>query len=268
MRTPTILSKTSKVGKFKMSISEDERLSQLIRDYIEIGSTVQSTRIWPPSKSLQFHDSPTFFSLQEIMEESTDAETEIYGKILSYYKEKEMKHMERINNSRKWIVFRLELDNCEAHLCQTSWSTPFGKPQDFQFKGEYEYVEVIKIDKNGCKKERLIVDIDFRTQFEVSRPTQNYQELINGLPLIFVGTEEKLEKLISLISGAAKRSLKERGLHVPPWRKATYMHSKWFSKNCKKVSFSELDFSSYNFPNNNDNNNNNNGINGCFQDFL
>lgn len=111
--------------------------------------------------------------------------------------------------------------------------------QVFQFRDDYEYVEVMMRDSNN-KEVRLIVDIDFRTQFEVARPTQVYQELTNALPLIFVGTEDKLEKLISLICSAIKQSLKEKGLHIPPWRKVSYMHSKWLSHNCKRVSFSEL----------------------------
>lgn len=132
----------------------------------------------------------------------------------------------------------------------------------FQFRGEYEYVDVMMRDQiNGCDETmRLIVDIDFKTQFELARPTPNYQELINALPHIFVGTQDKLEKLISFVCTAAKHSLTERGLHIPPWRKQSYMHSKWLSHNCKKLSFSELSILNNYTPKN--------GIMGCFQDFL
>ncbi|KAI3460504.1 hypothetical protein Pfo_017167 [Paulownia fortunei] len=248
----------------KMSISEDEKLSQIIKDYIESGSTVTDSCFFPPSQPLQVDDNPIYFSLQEIMEETPDAETEVYGKILFYLKD--MESMEKLNKLKKWIVFRLEMDNYEAHLCKTSWSTPFGPPSVFQFRGDYEYVDVVMTDKNGCKEVRLIVDIDFRGQFELARPTPNYQELTNALPSIFVGTEEKLEKLISLICSAAKQSLRERGLHIPPWRKASYMHSKWLSHNCKRVSFSELNLSSP--PYIPKNGNGNGSGSGCFLDFL
>ncbi|KAK6131062.1 hypothetical protein DH2020_035192 [Rehmannia glutinosa] len=241
-----------------MSISsEDEKLFLMFK--FEIGSTLSDSFFLHPSQPLQVDDCPIYFSLQEIMEEITDAETEVYGKILFYLKYMESK--EKLNNLKKWIVFRLEMDNYEAHLCKTSWSTPFGPPSVFQFQGDYEYVDVIMRDKNGSKEERLIVDIDFRTQFELARPTQNYQELTNALPLIFVGTEEKLEKLISLICSAAKQSLREKGLHIPPWRKASYMHSKWFSHDCRRISFSELKLSPYYA-------NIGNIGNGCFNDFL
>lgn len=83
---------------------------------------------------------------------------------------------------------------------------------------------------------RLIVDIDFKSQFELARPTQAYKELTNVLPSIFVGQEEELNKIISLLCSAAKQSLNERGLHIPPWRTSTYMHSKWLSAGCQKCS--------------------------------
>jgi uncharacterized protein (TIGR01615 family) len=100
--------------------------------------------------------------------------------------------------------------------------------------GEYEYIEVIIEDeKNINDPMRLIVDIDFKSQFELARPTEYYKELTNSLPLIFVGRENKLSKIISLLCSAAKQSLREKGLHVPPWRTNAYMQSKWLSR-CHK----------------------------------
>jgi len=97
--------------------------------------------------------------------------------------------------------------------------------------GEYEYIEVVIEDENNIDDApmRLIIDIDFKSQFELARPTQYYKELIDSLPLIFVGRENKLCKIISLLCSAAKQSLREKGLHVPPWRTTTYMQSKWLS---------------------------------------
>lgn len=94
-------------------------------------------------------------------------------------------------------------------------------------------------NENGTTKQptRLIVDMDFRSQFELARPTATYTELTNALPSIFVGTEEKLNRILSLLCSAAKQSLKDSGLHIPPWRKLSYMKSKWLPESCKKVSF-------------------------------
>ena len=99
--------------------------------------------------------------------------------------------------------------------------------------GEYEYIEVITEGENNANPVRLIVDTDFRSQFELARPTQYYKELTDSVPVIFVGTENKLCKIISLLCSAAKQSLREKGLHVPPWRTTRYMQSKWLSR-CQK----------------------------------
>jgi uncharacterized protein (TIGR01615 family) len=109
-----------------------------------------------------------------------------------------------------------------------------------QFSGDYEYIDVMVRDNNNGdeKPTRLIVDIDFRSHFELARPTATYKEITNTIPSVFVGTEEKLKNIISLLCSAAEQSLKDRGLHIPPWRKATYMQSKWLSQDCKKVPIS------------------------------
>ena len=63
----------------------------------------------------------------------------------------------------------------------------------FEFTVDYEYVDVMMKDKShGGEAVRLIVDMDFRSQFELARPTSTYLELLSSLPSIFVGTEEKL----------------------------------------------------------------------------
>lgn len=107
----------------------------------------------------------------------------------------------------------------------------------FEFTGVYEYIDVMTTGE----VKRLIVDMDFKSQFVLARQTQVYSELINALPCIFVGTEEKLNSIVSLICNAAEQCLREKGLHIPPWRKARYMQSKWLSQNCKKVPFSPFE---------------------------
>ncbi|XP_073020475.1 uncharacterized protein [Primulina eburnea] len=249
-------------------ISQGDRLSQLIRDYFESGgSTVTDPVFYLPSQSSQFDDDlPTYYysSLQEILEDHTEAEIEIYTKVLMYLRDVDELGLKNINNLRKWIVYRLEMDNYEAHLCQTSWSTPFDCPSvSYYFPGNYEYVEVVMIDKDGGSERevRLIVDLDFRTEFTLARPTPNYEQLRDALPLIFVGIEEKIDKLVSLVCSAAKQSLTERGLHIPPWRKESHMKSKWLSTNRKRVSSAEFTscLSTYNMTQNG---------NACVLDFV
>lgn len=208
---------------------EEDKLSQMVRDFIEL-----DCETFQVDELVDNNNPTTYISLKDILENVSDAEREILGKILFYWRN-------MVNNMdpkklRQWIVNRLRMDEYEASLCKTSWITSSGSPSAFQFTGDYEYIDVMmKEISNGSERVRLIVDIDFRSQFELARPTQEYQELLNSLPSIFVGTEEKLNGIISLLCSAAKQSLKEKGLHVPPWRKASYMHSKWLSHNCKKI---------------------------------
>ncbi|GJR22854.1 DNA-directed RNA polymerase subunit beta-beta protein [Tanacetum coccineum] len=184
-----------------------------------------------PNKPLQPPHNSIYHSLQEILDKSSHAANEVLEKILLYMEDNEYKSG-KVFNLNKWIIMRLKMDNFEASLCETSWISTLG-----QTTGVYEYIDVITTGE----VKRLIVDMDFKSQFVLARQTQVYSELINALPCIFVGTEEKLNSIVCLICKAASQCLKEKGLHIPPWRKARYMQSKWLSQNCKKVPFSPLE---------------------------
>ena len=79
------------------------------------------------------------------------------------------------------------------------------------------------------KSDRVLVDIDFRAQFEIARPTAEYAALAEALPDLVVGSADKMRDIIWIMCDAAKRSLKARGLHLPPWRKKRYLEAKWLS---------------------------------------
>ncbi|CAN6999538.1 hypothetical protein IGI04_019696 [Brassica rapa subsp. trilocularis] len=106
----------------------------------------------------------------------------------------------------------------DSSLCKSKWEKSPSFPA-----GEYEYIDVI------VGEERLLIDVDFRSEFDIARQTSGYKALLQSLPFIFVGKSDRLTQIVSLISEAAKQSLKKRGMHLPPWRKAEYMRSKWMS---------------------------------------
>ncbi|XP_017981157.1 PREDICTED: uncharacterized protein LOC18592544 isoform X2 [Theobroma cacao] len=219
------------LGETPMGSLGEEELAQMVRDFIEseTSTPISLTTSTPLSRNHQ----TTCLILQEVLGKHTDEEAEIHEKILMYLKDIGTAG-HQTNNLKKLVVMKLRNDGYEASLCKTSWvCTPS------HHKGGYEYIDVMVVE-NGRPK-RVIADMEFRSQFELARPTVTYEEMINDLPLIFVGTEEKLNMIIPLLCSAAKRSLKENGLHVPPWRKPAYMQSKWLSKNCKKVSVSPED---------------------------
>ncbi|XP_065861050.1 uncharacterized protein [Euphorbia lathyris] len=119
---------------------------------------------------------------------------------------------------RKIVIEGLLALGYDASICKSHWER-----SPTHLAGEYEYIDVIILG------ERLLIDIDFRSEFEIARSTKGYMSLLEILPCIFVGKADRLQKIISLISDAAKRSLKKKGMHIPPWRKAEYVKAKWLS---------------------------------------
>lgn len=101
----------------------------------------------------------------------------------------------------------------------------------FNYTGEYEYIDVIV--EGG---ERVLIDIDFRSEFEIARSTGGYKSILQSLPHVFVGRSDRLHQIISVVSEAARQSLRKKGMHIPPWRKAEYMRSKWLSPHARTAS--------------------------------
>ncbi|KAK1349827.1 Guanylate kinase [Heracleum sosnowskyi] len=113
----------------------------------------------------------------------------------------------------------------DASICKSRWEKSPSYPA-----GEYEYIDVI------AEGGRVLIDIDFRSEFEIARPTGNYKTILQNLPYIFVGRSDRLQQLVSIVSEAAKQSLKKRGMHIPPWRKFEYMRAKWLSSHTRTTS--------------------------------
>ncbi|KAJ8765341.1 hypothetical protein K2173_012038 [Erythroxylum novogranatense] len=208
-----------------MGSLEEDRLAQMVHDFIESES---SSTLFPTSSEFRsINHQAKLFTLQEILGTVTKAEAEVLEKVLKHMRNK--MDSEKTTGLKKWLVMRLKMDGFNASICHASCVTSLGCPA-----GDYDYIEILMKAENGYPLMRLIVDIDFKSQFELARPTQSYKELTDIVPSIFVGGEDKLTKIISVLCSAAKQSLRERGLHVPPWRTSAYMQSKWLS-GCTKV---------------------------------
>eukprot|EP01018_Ginkgo_biloba_P010275 Gb_28137 [translate_table: standard] len=125
---------------------------------------------------------------------------------------------------RRTVMKHLRIAGYDAAICKTRCKYTESFPA-----GDYEYIDVILTDKtNSNTNSRHIVDIDFKAQFEMARPTREYSFLVQLLPNIFVGKPERLQTIIKLMCDALKLCLKKNGLmYLPPWRKYKYMQSKW-----------------------------------------
>ncbi|KAK4434065.1 hypothetical protein Salat_0569200 [Sesamum alatum] len=132
--------------------------------------------------------------------------------------EKNSKTCKRKDDLRKIVTDGLIALGYNASVCKSKWDKSSSIPA-----GEYEYIDVI------MECERVIVDVDFRSEFEIARSTSNYKAILQCLPCIFVGKTDRLLQILSIVSEAARQSLKKKGMHIAPWRKAEYMKSKWLS---------------------------------------
>ncbi|KAM1301554.1 hypothetical protein ACFX2H_012571 [Malus domestica] len=128
------------------------------------------------------------------------------------------KNLKQKDDLRKMVADGLQSLGYDSSTCKSKWEKSSSLPA-----GEYEYIDVT------VEGERLLIDIDFRSEFEVARSTGAYKAVLQSLPYIFVGKSDRLGQIISIVSEAARQSLKKKGMHFPPWRKAEYMRSKWLS---------------------------------------
>lgn len=128
------------------------------------------------------------------------------------------KSVKRKDDLRKLVVDGLSSLGYDSSICKSKWDKTRSIPA-----GEYEYIDVI------VNRERLLIDVDFRSEFEIARQTNAYKALLQSLPFVFVGKSDRISQIVSMVSEAARQSLKKIGMHFPPWRKADYMRAKWLS---------------------------------------
>lgn len=86
------------------------------------------------------------------------------------------------------------------------------------------------VEKSNGKRSgdvRVVIELNFRAEFEMARASDKYNRLISRLPEVFVGKAERLRALIKILCSAAKTCMKEQKMHLGPWRKHKYMQAKW-----------------------------------------
>lgn len=141
---------------------------------------------------------------------------------------------------RKMVADGLVALGYDASLCKCRWEKTPTIPA-----GEYEFVDVMLSSQDSNNSggggggggggiiipdhHRVVIDIDFRSEFQIARPNKSYRAVLQALPLVFVGRPERLQQIIALVAEEARQSLRKKGLHVPPWRRYEYLKSKWLS---------------------------------------
>lgn len=111
------------------------------------------------------------------------------------------------------------------------------------YAGEHTFLDVI--ERSNSKKEvRVIIEVNFRGQFEMARAHEEYNKLMKKVPEIFVGKMERLMGVLKIVCGAAKKCMKEKKMHMAPWRKQRYMQAKWL-RTCDRIATAQTFSSDY-----------------------
>ena len=78
----------------------------------------------------------------------------------------------------------------------------------------------------GCHQE-AIIDCHFRDQFKIGQHIQWYQQVLDCVPEVFVGSVQCLAPLVALVCTEMALAFKEGGAACPPWRQPKSIISKW-----------------------------------------
>ncbi|EOA35608.1 hypothetical protein CARUB_v10020822mg [Capsella rubella] len=216
----------------------EEDLEKLVLDYIESSPITISDHMDNKSSS-------ALINLQEILGEKREEEKEMEEKIESFMMINSLSYEgdDEKRDVMNKIVSELRSDGYDASFSKTSWDSSFDHREGcrvFRCTRTYEYIDVmVKGDGDGddlSKLRRVIVDLDFKCQFELAKQTKAYKDMTELLPTVFVATEERLRRVVSLVCGEMKKSMKKEGMSRPPWRTSRYMQSKWLPENRRRVS--------------------------------
>ncbi|KAK7263670.1 hypothetical protein RJT34_31264 [Clitoria ternatea] len=108
-------------------------------------------------------------------------------------------------------------------ICKSKWRSSSEIPS-----GEHTYLEVTDNSSNAKRGiVKVVIELNFRAEFEMARANEEYKQLIKRLPEVFVGKIERLRALVKIMCSAAKKCMKEKNMHLGPWRKHKYMQAKW-----------------------------------------
>ncbi|XP_050370160.1 uncharacterized protein LOC126788231 [Argentina anserina] len=117
----------------------------------------------------------------------------------------------------------------DSAICKSRWRSSPDIPS-----GEHTFLDVVDNSSSRKGQVRVIIELNFRAEFEMARASDKYNRLVQRLPEIFVSKVERLQNLIKILCSAAKKCMKEKKMHMGPWRKQKYMQAKWLGA-CKRT---------------------------------
>ncbi|KAI3741163.1 hypothetical protein L1987_58830 [Smallanthus sonchifolius] len=120
------------------------------------------------------------------------------------------------------ICSRLQKSGYDSAICKSKWKNSLDFPS-----GEHTFLDVIDSSNHKNDPVRVIIELELRGQFEMKKGSKEYNSLVCKLPDIFVGKCDRLQNIIKILSIAAKECMREKKMHLGPWRKQRYMQAKW-----------------------------------------
>ncbi|KAE7995710.1 hypothetical protein FH972_000481 [Carpinus fangiana] len=129
---------------------------------------------------------------------------------------------------------RLRNAGYNSAICKSKWRSSPDIPS-----GEHSFLDVIEKTSSKKGEVRIMIELNFRAEFEMARASEDYNQLVRQLPEVFVGKVERLSSLIKILCSAAKKCMKEKKMHMGPWRKQRYMQAKWLGA-CERTTSTSL----------------------------
>eukprot|EP00258_Populus_trichocarpa_P017143 XP_006377369.1 uncharacterized protein LOC18103031 isoform X1 [Populus trichocarpa] len=128
------------------------------------------------------------------------------------------------------VSSRLRNAGHNSAICKTKWRSSPDIPA-----GEHTFMDVIDNTVSKRGEVRVIIELNFRAEFEMAKASEEYNQLVHRLPEVFVGKVERLNSVIKTLCLAAKKCMKEKKMHLGPWRKQRYMQAKWLATACERA---------------------------------
>lgn len=127
------------------------------------------------------------------------------------------------------VSSRLRNAGYNSAICKTKWRSSPGIPS-----GEHTFMDVIDNSSSKKGEMRVIIELNFRVEFEMAKASEEYNQLVHRLPEVFVGKVERLNSVVKILCSAVKKCMKEKKMHLGPWRKQRYMQAKWLRTTCER----------------------------------
>ncbi|KAK9271291.1 hypothetical protein L1049_026881 [Liquidambar formosana] len=202
-------------------------------DASESQDPTERTKYWESQEAL----------LQEILERYSLTGSKLrqeVSRVIEMARERDLCHCPKPSSNtcayclRRRVVKFLCDQGFHATLCTSKWNNTHKFPG-----GTHEYIEVIASTQGRKKQIPFVVEIEFRDEFEMAKACEEYQRLINQLPETYIGKADYLNAMVRIVCSAAKRSAKDKKIHMGPWRKTSFMQMKWSGSYVKPSSLDD-----------------------------